>query len=351
MAFGLIAAWFTTGAACDSGAESDVIEALQHAPANTIEFHFTDWAAIKASHGVEHATGETEREQFVQELIEEDPDTPAFAYPSLQYPSHAEQWGWDSTDLQWDASFNLADGPVIFVLAFDDDFDFDSVTSHFEERDFDESEHQGATIYSNTELLEADWITATGPGTELAIFNTAVVADEGVMILSPTLESVKRVLDVRAGGRESLADDENYRDVAERFEDSASVSLLPARFMCSPREGDPGLEDGLVSPDEVNPYSVFGAGLRYDDGEPAGRIVMRYDNDEHADADLDVREDAARTGNSLATRRPYSEDVFSVENASVDGRDLIMELGPPEERDFVALNDALRARDLLFAQC
>jgi hypothetical protein len=99
--------------------------ALGYAPADTQHFAYTDWTILKQVAGVSQLTSASpfdERFDFMRHLAV-DQQAAGSAFGSSYFVKHAEVWGWDSTDLLWEANIQ-GEGAPLFALRFGDDFDF-----------------------------------------------------------------------------------------------------------------------------------------------------------------------------------------------------------------------------------
>lgn len=151
-------------------------------------------------------------------------------------------WGWDSTDLIWEATVHI-DGPPtgrhtspLYVLQFPDDFDFAPLQDLFEQRGFSQSDYQGVTIYSHKMDLATDWIIIG----KLAIVNTAVIEKDHRLVLSTQLEAIQAVLDAYKGEAQSLVDNSTAKAIAERLGESAGAYIKVGSESCTVVDESPG---------------------------------------------------------------------------------------------------------------
>lgn len=346
---------------------SNLLLALHYAPVETDIFAFTDWTVLKAVAGMEGLTSANtldERLEFLRPLgIRQQAFASAFG---LNYfLVHAETWGWDLTDLLWEATLTL-DGPPLFILRFRDDFDFEPALALLEDRGYVKSEHAGATLYNHQLDFAVDWF----PSTEFAIFNIAYLADEKIFVLSGGADSVLATLDKLAAG-ETLALRPDAVSVAAELGQVGSAILAP--LGCLTVDVLPNLLGSGATPEELFEtlqqseitgfYSVFGVGYRVDevDGEelPLGIFVMHYLSTEQAEADLEPRRAVAESADSLASRVPYAELFRVVDLAVAPSQGELGELGAANmvlrlqaiERSPQIFFNMLYQRDLLFAVC
>lgn len=336
--------------------------ALALSPASTEYFAFTNWEIIKQIAGVTDLTSADsmdERLEFVLPLTVKE-QALASGFGMSNFLTHAEMWGWDSTDLLWEANLTV-DGPPIFALRFGDDFDFAPVFTRLDERGYSVGEVGGATLYSHEMDMSLDWLGTS----EFAILNIAFLEDEKIFILSSAPDSVTAVLDAISEGA-TLANLPAVHSVAAALGDVGAAILSP--LGCEPLDAAPMLN---VSP-EVRAaivgdldksgisgvYDVFGLGYRVEmsDGEnvPLGILVHHYPIASQAEADLGPRRLVAETANSLANNAPYAElfevvdgEVKAAENGNAN---LILKLHALERPPQLFFTMFYR-RDLLFSTC
>jgi hypothetical protein len=368
-------------AACGKGEgkkeSSNLDQALRMAPADTGWFYFTDWALIKEYEGYTDISSQDSldrRMKFLMFGADVQAGTPmrqamASAYGIQYLRNHAEVWGWDSTDLAWEITLESEGSPPLYVLKFADDFDFGPFLALLQEREFTSSEYQGVTIYSHEQDIQAEWLRSTAA---FALLNTAVIEKERRLVLSSSVDSVYAVLDVFAGDAQSLADDENAQAIAGRLGEVAAAVIAAGPDTCTSfgvevfllshltaenrerlleklRE-EYGLDKPLTDQDRIHPYIALGVGYRYEGEKPVGLLVFHYASETVAQTDMERRRKLADEGTSMTTRQPIRETLFTVDEANVEGSDLVWRVSPvngiPRR-----LFDMVWRRDMLFAVC
>jgi len=347
------------GTACNSSPPAPLsgplAQALTMVPATATEFGFTDWALIKAYLGASDLTGQSsveERRQFMSAYSLG--PAPAANYVGSAYVQHVELWGWESADLVWEASGMVAESPI-WILRFRDDFDFASLLARFAERGFSESEYRGVTIYSHEKSYKLDWIIND------SILNTAVLTEDKLLILSRELDNVHDVLAAYQGEITALGEERNVQATAGQLGEVAAVIIVPS----SSTNVCPSVSIGILQrlPPEIasraseavqgitlHRFNTLGVGYRYEQGRPLGLIVMHYTNAGDARSDLEPRRKLAAEGPSLARRTAFYSDYFTVEEATVEGTDLVLKLRPAQDKP-KHLFTMLANRDMLFAAC
>ncbi len=218
-----------TGRAQTPQPAADLRQALTMAPITASTVSFTDWALLKQYEGASGLTsksGAQDRLRFILSLTKDQAE--ASAYGLSYFVGHATAWGWDSTDLLWEINVQTASGSPAYVLRFRDDFDFAPVVAHFIKRGFSRNEYHGVPIYSHNLDFTASWATSS----DLAIFNTAVLATKRTLVLSGSAESVRGVLDVIRGAAPALTGDRWTPATISRLDTMAAAMILPGAGAC-----------------------------------------------------------------------------------------------------------------------
>ena len=167
--------------------------AVPFAALGTTSILYTDWAAMKATHGAADITSATpieERTAAMQQLTRS--EAPFAAFALAHFRGHADAWGWDTSDLEWEASVQ-GDGPPVAILRFRDGFDLDGVAAHLDARGFSTTDYGDAVIRSHDLATAGSWVGTTNFG----ILNTAFLDDGRTLVLSASVEALKAALDAR----------------------------------------------------------------------------------------------------------------------------------------------------------
>jgi len=100
------ASWFAQGDdAPGTTPPSPMLEALSLLSPDIDAFEFTHWSALKAIHAgadVTSASPLSERQRLMLDIAHE--ETPTFPLGLDRLGTWSERWGWDTTDLEWQAS-------------------------------------------------------------------------------------------------------------------------------------------------------------------------------------------------------------------------------------------------------
>jgi hypothetical protein len=344
------------GSGCGQAkAESALLQALAMVPVGTADVGFTDWAWIKAYLGYAGLTSKSTLEERRQFLVSySQGPVPMADFVGGSYQQNAELWGWDSTDLLWEAGAALGDDWVS-ILRFRDDFDFAPLLALFAERGFSQGEYRGVTIYSHEKSWKLDWVVND------AILNAAVLPQVKVLILSREIGNVRDVLAAYQGAITALWDDGEVQATAGRLGEVAAARILttggtnlcPTVSIGADRVLPPAIDASVeeaVRGVTLHYFNTLGVGYRYEEGRPIDLVVLHYTSAGDAQADLEARRKLVAEGPSLARRGAHYSDYFTVERAAVEDSDVVLELRPVLDRPG-RLFTMITNRDLLFASC
>ena len=323
---------------------------------------FTDWSQIKSDLGMGFLTSE-HPEAFRLELLRRvsQDHAAASAYALAYSRIHAETWGWDSADLEWEANVVSSELPPTYILKLRDDFDFSAVAVRFAEREFIQTESRGALVYSHELDPSAEWIRTT----ELSILTTAYLEEEKMMILSSYPAPIEIILALRAGEFAALAEDPFTTTAVEHLDRPASAIIMCGLGEClrftpnpildligtAPTEGDIAELRAMVEEKQLLvPYRTLGVGYRKKESRPVGTIVFEYDAPELAEADLTARCILAEEGVSSHYDAPIAESYFTVLDCNVQDSAVILEVAPINDQPS-RLFRMILYRDAPFAGC
>ena len=339
--------------------QPDLREALSFAPPAAELLAFTSWQTIKLHQSAADLTSASpmdQRRDFLRSLTLDEAAASGFA---LAYFAHqAKQWGWDTTDLAWEATVQ-GEGAPVFVLRLRDDFDMEGLQARFEDRDFAMSEHAGALVYSHPLDLIVPWRT------ELAVFNAAVLPDERILIHASDPAAILRVLDAHAGAA-NWQRDTGILSVAATFgptsaaliasgpqvcTDLGFAALLPMLLNSSQPSTDElaALQQKFFGAAPLHPYQTLGISYRYV-AHLEGVIAMHYASREAAEADLEARRQLVENGQSIVTEASIWEAPF-IPTTNVDFSNNIVVQGRPAGDRPQRLFNMFYRRDMPFAGC
>ncbi|MFC2105176.1 hypothetical protein ACFLS0_00210 [Candidatus Bipolaricaulota bacterium] len=346
------------------GFASPLEEILSIAPLELVEpmIQFTDWSKIKSQLGLGFVTSASPVE-FRFELarrISQD-QAAASAYGLSHLRSHAEEWGWDTADLDWEANISSLNLAPTYILKFRDGFDFTPLIGRFLERGFIQTESYGATIFSHELDVGADWTRTT----ELSILTTAYLPEANMLILSSYQRSVDVFLAVAAGVLEPLSEGAFARVSVTHLGDPYAAILLLGAGECLGFTPNPILDllEGvpmetviaefkakLEKQEVMLPFRALAVAYEYKDRLPIGTIVFEYDTPELAAMDLPLRRALAEEGTSTYYDAPIDDSYFVVLEAEVRESAAILTVAPINDQPW-RLFRMIYYRDAVFAGC
>lgn len=321
---------------------------------------FTNWDYIKDQVELGFVTSSSPLELRIELVTHiSEGQAAASVYGLSDFRTHAEDWGWDTADLEWEANIISQNLPSTYILKFRDDFDFTPLIEHFLARGFAQTESYVATIFSHELDLQADWARTT----ELSIHETAYLAEENMLILSSF--GVGQYLATATGEVASLSESAFARAAVAHLGDPFAAILLVGPGECLGFTPNPILDllEGmsietvienfkarLDNQEIMLPYRALGVGYDYRNGIPTGTIVFEYDTPEFAEIELPVRRVLAETGSSTRYDAPIADSYFSVLDAEVQESGAILTVYPAHDQPRL-LFQMIYYRDAIFAGC
>ena len=327
-----------------------LLQALSVVPDSVEAVSFTDWARVKTSFGLD-PVAKADLAKFAAQIKEKTP----FAIFGLQYiDTHANDWGWNTADLLWEAATRVGDNPV-YLLKLRDDFDLSAIESKLDAHKFTKFDYQGATVYQHpTGTQDYDKTT------QRAINVTAILPIEKLLVLSYQAKSVQTILDVNATGTPGLVTNTAIGTLAQQLGASDSAMLARAALTC--RKLDTLISEQGVSGETlkkvqaayagqtVHAYDALGVGYQIGAGKTTGQIYMTYAKADDAKADLPVRQSNLETGLSLSAQQPYSA-FFKLDKAELAGDNQLQFIVTPADNLPKNLWTVFSRLDLAFARC
>lgn len=332
-----------------TGPRSNVRELVTFIPPSAATVGFTDWGRIRDSQGASGVTGDSPMADKLRVAMSTSRDEAigsGFGLAHLQ--TLHDLWGFDSMDLDWEATIQGTGSAPVFLLRFRDGFDLGTVSTRFDARSFTTEPVAGGTIRTHAMEL-ADWLT----GAEFAVLNTGFLDDGRTLVLS---RDEAQVLDILAN-HGSYPDSPPTDATAATLDGASAVVLLQGLGTCvafTPLPIEPGAPLPSTLPTSVpaglHPYAVLGIGYDRRDWHPEGRLSFGYLDAATAVADQEPRTAAARDGLSIRVRAPYADSVFQVQDSRVDGASLVLDAMPDHGLP-ARLFQMVWARDMTFAGC
>lgn len=337
-----------------------LFRALKVIPQDKTIVYYTIWTLIREFEDFENITGIIDKNTWLNFL---NSVTIKHASPShygiFKLPEHAQVWGWNTADLEWEASFWISSLPG-YVLKFQQDFSFAPIIARFEERGFNKSVYQGIPVYSHELDLGLDWLRAA----EFSILNTAVIEETHMLVMSGDQDIVLTMIDAYQDRSDSLADKSDVQAVVSRLDDplAAFVSSDPcsvfsseallARQRFDTQINLDQLQAQLNNRPQLRKYDALGIGYFMEISQPVGMIVMQFSNDQEALGDLPARLKLAQTG-LIRDEEPktYGEVVFTLgQDAKVEGSQIVIPVKPVDDQPS-RLFMMPQSMDMTFATC
>ncbi len=289
--------------------------------------------------------------KFTAQIKEKTP----FAMFGLQYiESHANNWGWGTADLLWEAATRVGDNPV-YLLKLRDDFDLNGITAKLDAHKFTKFDYQGATVFLHPTAPQ-DYDKTT----QRAINVTAILPDEKLLVLSYQAKSVQTVLDVNATAAPGVAANAVISGLAKQLGTADSAMVARAALTCRKLEtliSEQGVSGEMLKKVQaayagqtVHAYDALGVGYQMAPGKTTGQIYMTYAKADDAKADLPVRQSNFETGLSLSAQQPYSA-FFKLDKAELVGDNQMRFTVTPADNLPKNLWTVFSRLDLAFARC
>jgi hypothetical protein len=350
------------GTAADS---SPILDALTLLPPEIDAFEFTHWSAIKAAHGgaeVTSASPLVERQRLMLDIARS-PEATTFPLGLDRLATWSERWGWDTTDLEWQAS--CCDAFDFFIFRFREDWDPEPFMTRLEADGYERRERSHATSFTlepGTEAPDRDFLERVlqGEGATGGPFGpraSVAISPDGHTVVVVRGPDAHRILKLAARADPAAIAASPFGRVAAALGRPMAARILDGWYGCSAK----GEDNLTLSEDEaplarevgvLDPYQAFGFGYeRARPGEPAvGRYVFAYERAKAATTDLPGRRRLIDEGYSRRHGAPYRETAFTLVDATVEGRQLILEVAPVGDTP-QTLFDEYRGRSLVFAIC
>jgi len=317
---------------------SPLLEALGYAPAQTTSLFFTDWAAIKAATGVVSPLPKDGRMDFFISLKDIHATPALFTRTNIE--RQWEVWGWDASDLEWEATIGAGDAPL-YIVKFSPEVDLPALFERYRAFDFTESEVAGGYLFSHDIAFDAPWVR-----TELAFSNSAFLPEHRIGLFSGAVEQLTTWLDSSA----RWSDAERVVETATALGTVTGAALVEGAMLC----GHPRLTEAAVESEvdiaTLADYDLFAVGSREVEGEATATLAFHYAEAASAAADLAPRTALATEGLSLVSEAPYAETLFRMTESRVEQRMLLLEVTPFRQQNW-RLYQMVNALDLLFAVC
>lgn len=340
-------------------------QALTLAPSTAQRVMFTDWMLVKAQTGqrdLDTSRPVRERLDFSMSMGNGWETLSLCGAARVKMPQ--ANWGWDFTDLLWDARIDLQSSGSTCVFGFPTTFDFPAIAAFYMDRQFSQTNYYGTTIYTSTQEavlanssdLDANLLTPD-------LLNAAVISDAHILILSQDSRNLYAVLDAYRNPTTALLHKPYVAALLTNLGRLTSGGIIPGDTACTEYRTDALLDTPRnstlrknllkqIGPElqQVQGYEMLGIGYRYDNGKPLVQLALTYASSTVAESEAQVRGNIVRKGISLSTQRSYADSLFTLLSTSVQDTTVVLGLqGVPPGR--VRLNNLLAKRDMLVAAC
>jgi hypothetical protein len=323
-------------------------------------FRFTHWNRLKRHNRVPEMTSEYEmldRKRFMVQVLTK--NQVAAVMDKDFFEVQANLWGWDSSDLVWEAEAlfaNMID--YLNILRVRPNFDMEKFVTLLLDRDFKTVTYEGVTIYSMPLTEEVDWYNIS----PLSIHNIAIFPDEDLLIMSPVIESVQKVVDTMRDQIPAIWDDPLVKRAAFQLVGMAAVEMQRGLESCeyySAGNSDKGRLINAATEQLDNwpvlPYQLMALGHAFSNEAQVDLVLFHYDDFRQAELDFEFRENLIRMGTSPKRNVPYSAQ-FILQDSELDDALMTFSLVPSP-----ALSDRsgwpqtvigwVQDQDALFAAC
>jgi hypothetical protein len=338
--------------ATDEDAPSPLLEAVAYMAPSAEEwnrrFEFTDWSELKRLHDGSGITSDSpleERQRLLLDIARLEAVPAPLGLDRLD--SWKEAWGWDSTDLAWQAHIGQGDT----VLRFGDHWDAAPFQEALLSRGYLASSTSGGTRYApGSDGIELPVSLALN-----RVFGDIETFDDEAyesLVVIDVSDDGHTVI-VRWGGGASGLQDGAEADLDEvattPFGRTAATLLRPVasriidRDWTCPPDGSVDWNEAfshgryqeeqaalLRSVAPLHAYQALGTGYARSDADspPVGRIVFVYAEAQQAAHDLPGRRRIIEEGEAGTGAPNRSGAAVTVSDAAVVGRELVIDVSP-----------------------
>ena len=361
--FLLLGCFVLTAWARNESAATPMEELVSMIPAvSSPEVYFTDWALLREYEGYEGISSSSPEEEKLEFMLSTNQGQAiASGFALGKFAGHAEMWGWDSTDLDWEAHVVATEISPFYILKFRESFDFSPTLELFAERGYVQTESHGALFFSHDLDITADWLRAT----ELSILNVALLLQDRTMILSSYAGAPISVVATLNGELPPSPYTQVALSLTHQLGNAAAAVLTLGPGSClsfSPNplldilgetdidEAYSKLKESLDARQDLHPFHGMAVGYRYKNDVPIGFFIFRFPDEASAAEDLVTRKHLAEYGVSKTFEEPYAESAFVVNEAYTEGANLVLAVSPVGSQPRRLFHLCYR-RDMLFAAC
>ncbi len=324
---------------------SDLEEALDSVPENSLRVAFTDWATVRSR--LDPHLGDAPGGEKVEEFIQEAYDSDYGAVSSIDdsAPALQEKFGFSPATAQWEVFAQGRSGATM-VLKVAEGADFDVLAGNLRSAGYRKPKEDDGVWKGGVDLMpEID------PTISPELQYVTLLEDRGLVVSSDTLPYAGEAAKVAAGDASSFASVAGVSDVAGRLGDPANAMLWGKDFACTDLamsradENDQATADGLVqAASGVTPLAGLAMAMQPD---RTLRIVAHFEDDEQAGKNLRPRAKLA-VGEAVGRGGSFADD-FELESSKAVGSDVVLDMRPKSETGFVL--SRLYNGPVLFATC
>ena len=321
--------------------ETALAPALSMAPAGTSRVSWTHWEGVRRELGadVDSSSSAEDVEAFMADAFTR--DLSAMSALGTSAGVMQEELGFSPATLDWEVLAQSADGAVE-ILGVDEDMSFEDLADRLTALGWTEPEESDGVWVGGPDVL-----SRVGPALTPELQHFVLLADPHVVLASDQASYLEQVVEVVDGDADA-ADD--LSELAAALDDPLAAAVYDGAYACERLAMSQADDDAQAEADQlvaaaggVHPLTGFAMGLA------AGgdlRAVMQVEDADDAPGDADARAQLA-AGPAPGQGGDF-RDRFSVQGASSEGREIILEL-QPEDGAYV-LSD-LTSGPVLFAPC
>jgi hypothetical protein len=320
-----------------------------------------DWDQLKSLHGgadVNSTSPLAERQRLLLAIAQAEAAPLPLGLDRLTIWS--DTWGWDNTDLEWEARIY----GTLAVLRFGKHWDARTFHDALIKLGYRARAFEGGVAYDPDPAAEVPWqarfanihgLGIHGPAVTEPMVRVAISDDGRTVLLSRTADPGARLRAGLEADRAAVAASAFGR-AAAALGRPVAASLIHGREACSEEtnawlHGEARAIAASVAP--LHPYEALAAGYtRADEATPpTGRYVFAYAGAQQARDDLSGRQRLIEKGYQYNDDTSRYEDVaFSLTRAHVTGSRLVLDVAPVGGEPVHVLRN-MRIRPALFATC
>lgn len=284
------------------GGGSHLDDALEIVPGDATAVGFLDRQAQAERLGIddlETGADDDELEEYTETLVDERAiTTPLGSYVQVMQDSAISEF-----DVVWWVRVTVEDG--VYNAYKLEDVDYDALVDDLEAAGLELEEDDGrytAEPGDLDDLTGGDPVLDGGYPFDFAL-GLYLDPDEDLLVTGGAADVAAEVV---ADDRDSAVDEDSFEDLLESADDPEYAEITTDPSCQSSSRATPELIERLGL-GELSAFDAAAYFLGTDDDEPVETGVLRFPDEEAAEADLDAREAYLADGDSLVTQEPVSE--------------------------------------------